>query len=371
MKRILLGTSVLVSSVLAAAAAQASDPVKLSLGGYMEYWVAGAKQDGAYADPVNSFDVQGDAQIYFSGKTLLDNGMEVGAQVQIAAGADSNDTEVIRSYAWLSGNAGKLIVGKYRDVVWQTHNSAPDASYLTAGTSKSDFYQIAPWGDGVTVLDPNETPTNYANKLSYFTPKVYGFQLGASYTPSNNPKGDDLLGDKDSETVRKAAGFDEASATALSYGGEFAGVGVKAAVGYDYMNANGDFGYGSDVHNFQTSAELSYRGFTVGGSFNRMVAPQDSFNAAKDGHAWEAGLGYAEGPYAVSFSYTHSAVRGDTGFDGDDSVDLYRIGAKYALGPGVDLWSSVGYLNSESATGKAVDGNEGAIGGAVGLRLTF
>jgi len=370
MNKVLLGTTVLVSSLaVAPGAAFASDPVKLTLGGYMEYWVAAGSQDSAYSTPVNSFDIQGDSRIFFTGKTTLDNGMKVGAQVEIAAGADSNDTEVVRSYAWVQGNAGKMIVGKYRDVVWMTHNEAPDASYLTAGLTKSDFVaQITPRNQ-VFILDPNETPTNYANKLSYFTPSVYGFQAGVSFTPSNDVRGDDYFDTTDG--IEKTGNFDQAWATSLSYGGEVAGVGVKAAVGYDYMNGRNDAEVANpgNVHNFQTSGALSYQGFTVGGSFNRMIAGEDSFNAAKDGHAWELGLGYAEGPYAVSFSYAHSSVRGI--YSGDDTAGLYRVGARYTLGPGVDLFSSVGYFDAESGSGDASKGNEGAWGGAAGLRLTF
>ncbi len=54
-----------------------------------------------------------------------------------------------------------------------------------------------------------------------------------------------------------------------------------------------------------------------------------------------------------------------------DTVDFYRMGARYTLGPGVDLWGALAYLNAESHTGKKADGNEGAIGGVVGLRLDF
>lgn len=373
MKRYLLGASAL--ALLAAPVAHASDPVQLKLGGYMEYWMAGASQGDGFAAPVNSFDIQGDSQIYFMGKTVLDNGVEVGARVQISAGSDYNDPFVQRSYAWASGAYGKVIFGKYRDVVWLTHNYAPEASHLDSGLNGSDFYQILPTGDGVRPLDPNQKPTNYANKILYLTPKVHGFQVGASFTPSNNTSGDDASAT--SETIVKDAGFDQAWAGAISYGGTFGGVGVNASVGYNFMNGNRDAGTPGNVHNIQTSALLSYQGFSVGGGFNRMIAPEDSFYSARDGHAWEAGVGYAEGPYMVSLAYVHSSTRGVntvaypnlTG--SDDAVNFYRMGARYNLGTGVDLWGALAYLNSESHTGKKADGNEGAIGGALGLRLDF
>ena len=375
MKHHLLGAGALALSAAMATAAQASDPIRLKLGGYMEYWAAGASQGDDYARPVNNFDIQGDSQIYFMGKTTLDNGIEVGVRVQTSAGSDYNDPFVQRSYAWLSGAYGKAIFGKYRDVVWLTHNYAPEASHLDSGLGGSDFYQILPTGDGVRALDPNQKPTNYANKFLYLTPKVYGFQLGASFTPSNNTSGDDASAT--SETIAKDAGFDQAWATALSYGGTLGGIGINASVGYDYMNGNRDAGTPGDVHNFQTSAVLSYRGVSVGGGFNRMVAPGDSFYAARDGYAWEAGVGYGEGPYMVSLAYVHSSTRGVntvaypnlTG--ADDAVDFYRMGARYNIGPGVDLWGALSYLNSESHTGKKADGNEDAIGGADCLRLDF
>lgn len=374
MKRFATYSGAVLAAAGFAAAAQASDPIQIKLGGYMEYWAAGASQGDHYADPVNSFDIQGDSQIYFLGKTVLDNGVEVGARVQASAGSDYNAQFIQRSYAWVSGAYGKAIFGKYRDVVWLTHNFAPEASHLDSGLGGSDFYQILPTGDGVSSLDPNEKPTNYANKFLYLTPKVYGFQIGASFTPSNNRSGDDA--DTVSETIVKDAKWDQAWAAALSYGGTIGGIGVNASVGYDYINGNRDTGTPDDVHNLQTSAVLSYQGFSVGGGFNRMIAPSDSFYASKDGRAWEAGVGYTEGPYMVSFAYVNSTTRGNLASypivaHAHDEVDFYRMGARYALGAGVDLWGALAYLDSESHTGRKADGNEGAIGGAIGLRLDF
>ncbi len=374
MKHYRLGASALALSAAIGGTAQASEPIQLKLGGYMEYWVAGASQGDGYAAPVNSFDIQGDSQIYFMGKTVLDNGLEVGARIQASAGSDYNAQFIQRSYAWVSGAYGKAIFGKYRDVVWLTHNYAPEASHLDSGLGGSDFYQILPTGNGVAALDPNEKPTNYANKFLYLTPKIQGFQLGVSFTPSNNRSGDDASAV--SETILKDAKWDQAWAAALSYGGTIGGVGVNASVGYDYINGNRDTATPGDVHNIQTSAVLSYQGFSVGGGFNRMVAPSDSFYASKDGRAWEAGVGYTEGPYMVSLAYVNSTTRGNLAdypisAHAHDEADFYRVGARYTLGPGVDLWGALGYLESESHTGKKADGNEGAIGGAIGLRLDF
>ena len=82
MKKILFGTTALLAAGAFASAAQASDPIKLQLGGYMEYWVAAANQDSAFSTPVNSFDIQGESEVWFVGKTTLDNGMviELGRQ---------------------------------------------------------------------------------------------------------------------------------------------------------------------------------------------------------------------------------------------------------------------------------------------------
>ncbi|MBN2752801.1 MAG: porin [Rhodospirillaceae bacterium] len=381
MKRIVLCSTALASGCLVAVAAQAADPIQLTLGGYMEYWMAGASQSSSFGNRVNNFDIQGDSQIYFTGKTTLDNGVEVGARVQISSGSDYNDPYVQRSYMWMSGDYGKAIAGKYRDVVWLTHNYAPEASHLDSGLGGSDFYQILPVssGKGVRALDPNQKPTNYANKILYLTPRAYGFQFGTSFTPSNNTSGDNAS--ETSETIIQDAEFDQAWAWALSYSGNLAGVGLNAAVGYDFINGRQDntIKKGGDVHNFQTSILLSYQGFSLGGSFNRMAAPTDSFYYDKNGRAWEIGVGYAEGPYAVSLAYVNSSTRGVdmsnttlpnlTGTH--DMADFYRMGARYTLGPGVDLWGALAYLDAQSHTGNKADGNEGAIGGAIGLRLDF
>ncbi|HCK18211.1 MAG TPA: porin, partial [Thalassospira sp.] len=59
-----------------AGAAQASEPISLSVGGYMEQWAGVASQEDAY-ESRNAF--QSDTEVHFAGSTTLDNGIEVGA----------------------------------------------------------------------------------------------------------------------------------------------------------------------------------------------------------------------------------------------------------------------------------------------------
>ncbi|MBN2751903.1 MAG: porin [Rhodospirillaceae bacterium] len=387
MKKFLIGTTALLAAGAFVSTAQASDPIKLSLGGYMEYWVAGASQDGDYRDGnrVNNFDVQGESEIHFKGKTTLDNGMTIGVQVELEAGSNNNGTDTVdESYMWLSGKYGKLIVGSENDVTYLSHVGAPEASQMGIGIAESDTnkYLLVP----VAYLEPimgGET-TGDANKLSYFTPKYYGFQAGVSYTPSNTTAGDDASAT--SETIAKAISIDDTWGVSLAYSNTFSGVGVKAQAGYAISDDNGTTarttlpGQDGEIQDFGGGLSLSYMGFTLGGSARRLVSNVNTSLASRDGVAWDAGLQYAEGPYAVSLSYTRSDVvsaRGNAVTTNDnDTVDLWKVGANYKLGAGVDLFGQLAYLDAqdEDATNSAAarqKSNDGAFGGVVGLKLNF
>jgi outer membrane protein OmpU len=378
MKKILFGTTALLAAGAFVSTAQASDPIKLSLGGYMEYWVAAANQDGDFANGVNgantgtnNFDIQGESEVWFGGKTTLDNGMTIGVDVQLEAGSNDNGTDTIdESYLWVEGKYGKMILGSENDAAYLMHVNAPDASQMggayTAG--ESDTLQYLPLGASVSVLEQTHTFTGDANKITYFTPSFYGFQFGASYVPSNSTGGDDS-GVAASESVAKVTNFDEALAFGATYTGSFAGVGVKSSLGYVRIDDHNSAASNSSdpIQEYGAGLSLSYQGFTLGGAVNRRVANSFSSAAATDGFAWDAGLMYAEGPYKVSYNYASSEVEGAAAA-GEDTVRVHRIGGSYDLGPGVILFSELAYSSTKS---EGTDVNDGAYGGVVGLHLNF
>jgi len=379
MKKILFGTSALLAASALATVAQASEPVKLKLGGYMEYYMVGASQDSDYkkGTAVNNFDVQGESEIWFVGSTTLDNGMKISVQVELEAGSDSDAAsgdKIDESYMTLEGKYGKVIIGSEDNAAYLMRAAAPNAAYTEVDDVAIPRYLMRPTGvvDNITDLGFDGD----ANKLSYFTPKFYGVQLGASYAASNNTGGDDTTptGGKNSESIIKATDFDESWAFTMSYDNTFGPVGVLATAGYtmadlNTVGANGD----NKEHDFAFGLNLTYQGFTLGGAYRRVLQPF-SYAATDNvsGYAWDAGLMYGEGPYAVSLNYRKSSAEGNANNPGKDTIDTYAVGAKYTLGAGVDLFGQIAYADYQDGDSTtASNSNEGAVGGVVGIHLDF
>ncbi len=366
MKKILIGTTALIA---ATATAQASEPIKLQLGGFMEYYVAGANQDGDYTGSVNSFDIQGEGEIYFKGSTTLDNGMTVGVMVQLENGTDNNGDDIIdESYLFVTGKFGKVEVGSTDNIAYKMRATAPNAAYTEVDDTAIPNYLIRPFSDD------NITDMGFdgdANKISYMTPKFYGLQAGVSFTPSNNASGDDAnVGVTNSENIGKAVNFDEAYAASVSYEREIGPVGLLATAGYTVaQGAGNDAGSSGKAEDWAFGLNLTYQGFTLGGAYRGVSANDDSGFGAYDGYGWDVGLMYTDGPYSVSLNYRQSITAGDTTVAGDNQIDTYAIGAKYTLGAGVDLFGQLAYADYDQE-GTGVD-NKGAYGGVVGIHLDF
>jgi len=376
MKKFLFSATAMVAAVTALSSAQASDPIKLGLGGYMQYMVVAADQDDDYTSAngkgVNNVDVLGDAEVFFTGETTLDNGMTIGVEVTLEAGTQDGDDDIDQSYMYLQGKYGKLIVGSTDDVAKLSSVMAPSVSELSAAGDGSDLelFLLQP----VSNIEVAQTQSDDANKLSYYTPTFYGVQAGVSYTPSNNVDGDDA----GSSNVNRVASFDNIWSSTLTYTGTVSGVGISAAANYAIADDNTVAGgaradMDRDVQNIGGGLQLSYQGFTFGGGVMRQVANSATVDGgAGDGFAYNVGLSYEEGPYGVSATYYKSEVEGDHSVKGDDELAEYQLAGTYALGAGVELFGEIDYLDADKeGDNSAAAGNEGAVGAAVGLHLDF
>src|SRR5512145_1224405 len=127
MKRALLGTTALIGAVIdlgAATPALAESPIQLSVGGFFRtaYMVVldddnslpnnNAQEPG---DDKAEDGVFSDAEIHFVGRTVLDNGLEVGARVELEG--ETADDQIDEAWIYFSGGFGEVRMGSTDDAL--------------------------------------------------------------------------------------------------------------------------------------------------------------------------------------------------------------------------------------------------------------
>ncbi len=411
MKKILIASTALVAmGLIGMDTASASEKIKLNVGGFARWWVVGAWQSDKWEerhpgqDAGTNADVKGDVEIHFTGETQLDNGLKIGAVVELEGGGQtqqpgtSNDI-IDESYVWVQGNFGKIILGSENNGAYLLHVTAPDAAgnWNEGGMITGNRSIARPGGLIIkSMLGGNTTAIltdNDADKITYVAPSFGGLTVGATFVPNAKAVGiNNTLGANGGLIGEDNANFNQGGVPAYGVGALFARnfgpVGVKVSGGwvtYDAGIFNGGVGgtgdgtallgaqSGGDGNSQEWSAgsQLSYAGFTLGGSYRAQMI---SGTSLLDGRAWDLGLQYANGPYAVSVSTFQSKVgtdattRGGTG-GGKDTTAVYQMSGKYSMGPGVDVLGSLGYIGYDDK-GAGDDDNHGYVA-MTGLSLTF
>jgi len=392
MKKVLIASTALVAAgLMTSGTASAAEKIKLNLGGFSKWWVVGAWQDSSFEAGLGNnagyanVDVKGDNEVFFGGSTKLDNGLEIGIDIQLEAGGHTETStsapDVIdESYIWIAGGFGKFIVGSENNGVYLLHVNAPDAAgnWGEGGMLSGGHAVVAPSTVSGFVGGNGTAPRidNDADKITYVAPTFYGLTLGASYIPNAGN-----AANKGEDNYAMPASNEVMGVGAL-YANTFGGVGVKLSSGYIWGSGNSS-GVTGDFAEFVVGTQLSYAGFTVGGSWRRDTG--DEKGGLANGVStvnltnvvgWDAGISYASGPYAVSFTYFQSEAEGVAGNNLQDKIEVWQVSGKYNLSAGVDVLASAGYAKFDDegtkATGNTGDANHNE-GWAVmtGLSLSF
>src|SRR5262245_48125904 len=139
MKHQLIGSTALVAVGLLAPAAQAADGVKLQIGGrYMG--AAGVLAIDNFStspdlsDNLREYVFKQDVRVYFTGETVLDNGLTVGARVDLRGQTDTKD-QIRDVYAYFSGGFGEIRFGDTEEALAQMCYLVPSASAIFGADS--------------------------------------------------------------------------------------------------------------------------------------------------------------------------------------------------------------------------------------------
>ncbi len=360
MKRLLLGTTAVAVTGLAAGPALAQDygKISLSVGGYYQNFISFVSQDDERSfgterefNPVN---VRHEGEIIFSGETTLDNGLVVGFQAQLEAITQGDQMD--ETYLYFSGGWGRLLMGSENSAPYLMSYAAP---YAGLGVNSPNFFLFSP-------LEFNDARTsgylNFAsdaNKVTYFTPRFGGFQLGVSYTPNVDAVG----GNRQTfglNTDEDPGDYNHVFGAGANFVESFNSLDIALFVGAEWANLEEDSGDDDDFESYQGGLNIGFAGFTVGGSVHYNNQGEEG---GDDTWFYDVGATYSTGPWTVGLTYARSRVEEDT----DDKRDLYEAGVSYALSPGVTITGAVQYMEEEFNEDNTSDG----FGGVIGTKLSF
>ncbi len=291
-------------TILMGAAPVAAAEWDIGLGAYLEQSISYASYDSATASDFDGIDSVGSGEFYFLPSVTLDNGLRIGAHVELDghvgernAGADFDE-----AFVYVRGSFGEMLIGKSDTPGNHMSYGAPmgygpptdfggiSSSTLGSYIQFSGVHNNRRVGDDLIRGTLGSTHvTNMGEetqgRITYFTPRYAGFQLGLSYAheePNAVPNRQDFY-DVGANYVNNFGGLD------VGLSAKWGGADNRAD-----PNANPEY--------WGAGANIGYGGFTIGSSW---AESNGSSNRVTDGEAYNVGVSYQTGRYGYSFSYLH------------------------------------------------------------------
>jgi predicted porin len=392
MKKLL--TSAAVCGLVFAAAPAHAD-LDLEIGGYFKGYTFYTDQDDySSTDPTDStteesrdFDIIRNTEIHFGAETTLDNGLTVGfhteAETDATGGEDSFSVD--ESYAYFSGGWGRVNFGSEDGAAYLLQVAAPSADsnldgirqYVNPVNYAATVGAVGGAGTTLTTLDVNtgdgldydQDVSGKDDKITYLSPIMNGFQLGATYTPEFGEENDEDPLNQDDQVDDLGEVYD----LAVRYEGMFNNVGVILGAGYTHAElekstAAGAFAGGElsdDRTAWNVGADLDIGPFGVGvaymeddyGEVVSAVAGGNPTDTIDEEETIVVGVDYTTGPFKLGASYMDVENTSNiVGFDATDGIDSqrYTAGVVYTYGPGMTFRGSISHVEHEDV---AIDGD--------------
>ena len=348
MKKILVASSALVA-VAFAGQAQASEKISLSVGGYMEQWIGVADQDRG--ESRNAF--QSDTEVHFSGSTTLDNGIEVGAKIELEGEGGNAGTMVDEQYLFVNGGFGQVKLGAEDGAAADMGITGPSVGPV--GVNDGDL----PNWVAINAFPDTVPAGGDSKRLTYYTPVMGGFRAGLSYADDDSSENSDTVTTGDN---RVSGG--------LEFNHDFDGVSLGVSLVGEHMGEGEWYGLGATV---------GFGNFTVGGSVSETdgeFGQGQSATQVSDTTDFEIGVAYAMDAASVSLSYGYgenestAAGSTDAATSGVDEINTVDLGLAYTLGASVTWKSSIFWFDDKGQNAGNADDNDG-YGAVTGLALSF
>jgi len=376
MKKYLYGTTALAAAGLIAGPALAATPLHMELGGYFQQMFGYANPDKASNGSTTTTKGMSfkNAEVYFKMRGELDNGLKVGGRLELEG--DNGGDQIDQAYLILAGGFGELRLGSINSgrysYGWNTDspqvgtpiNSGWVSTFVPALNNSGFRFRSVGLS---TVIDAS----NDEEKITYFTPRVNGFQFTASWTPEGHKVTSNSVGQGGASfnftgPADRNLFYTNGLDFGVSYSAEYNGVGIEAQAGIATADAPNVVDKGTTRASFDDKylaynggVSFSYQGLSAAGSFAVVdqplafncalggggLASSGACTASNEGQSYSFGVGYNTGPWGVSVAYFDGQEEAIIANPGDEENEFFSVAASYTLGPG--LRTAITYLHAD------------------------
>jgi hypothetical protein len=354
MKKSLLATTAIAALGAVAVATPASAQFEVSVSGYMEQWFGYSDSNASVQPNTDAFAQHSDNEFYIGFKQTLDNGLEFSGRMEVEG--ENANAGIDEQWLRVTGSFGELTLGSENNVGYLMHYATPSRGI---GTEENDATAWIPGSNGnINRTNLHTAIDNDANSVSYISPRINGFQVGATFTPSiANVDQRVVVANNNADGNR-----DNSWSVAGNYVANMNDVNFMLSAGFTDAGTDSAAAAAGDREALTAGIRVGFGGFTVAFAYGEHEDDSANAGAGSDQNVFATSLSYAAGPAGVSLTY----VRGEDS-DTDEQQDVIEVGASYAVGPGISARSSIYYADNSLA---GVDQAEG-VAVAAGLRLDF
>jgi outer membrane protein OmpU len=352
MKKALIGTSALIAvGLLTAQGAVAADKISLGLSG--NYRVVGgmvSQDDGATESAANARDhgIGTDGKINFSGSTTLDSGIEVGVRVELEAQAGAGVTDTVDEHFVYIENTdvwGRLEFGDRDGADNKMNVLAPFVfGPMIVGVQTIMLASAPGAGGGNAFLSTNSAAvpvvvpglSGDSTKITYYTPKFSGAQIGVSYTPESGENRGAGFGTAAGGTDTTATDLSEILEIGANWSGSMGDASVRVSA--TMANASGESASGVNVNDrdeWTAAFSVSMNGISFGAQYQNGETGGGSASTVvqRDDIEMRAGLTYGSGAWTYGVEYASREI--EVSATGEDQVTIWGLGANRSLGAGI------------------------------------
>jgi predicted porin len=326
-KQLLTSTALIAAGMMGfSGAAMAAKKATLKVGGYFNANIGFSDQQEGVVGNRTAFDTHVDGEVWFSGELKLDNGIEIRTRVELEN--ESQADNVDENYMQIRSQWGMLEIGS-QDGAAESMTTGYLGTWAT-GVGQNVAFDTKDWiavPPGIvfnfqgSLNDQRVRIETDAEKVSYYSPRFAGFQIGGAYVPNTEQDANGSVATTD--TV-----FNNGFQIAANFDRKFDKVRVGIAAGYAELQAP-KIGSAPDKNEWMVGTRIDFGPLRVAASYSET----NNFPGF-DGYGFELGVRYTWGPNKVSATFQHGEIEGSTAISANDRFDTSMVSYARAIAPG-------------------------------------